>query len=289
MWASVILISCESKISNSKEVFKKQVNLNEEKLLFPVGSTFRELEDKGIKLFEVELPEGYFFRVNGEVGGNVKTFTCSCSQQGNCYPVLSVGPKGYTPSCLSEGCSHCNIYVYDRREGKMTLETWEIEIGNAEFVKNLSQLFQKTDFANKKIKPLVSFTRLQSLYAASEIDLLDVGVQNEINDLVNMFYRDLRTEKTISFPKIDFTNGKIPKEYSVLPLEVSGKYFFMVIPNDNGLITLEYRTLPHYDFSVIKCYGSCTGGTCKSTSAPGSNGTTLIICSGCPNSCKISY
>lgn len=282
---TLIISGCQNTQKNV--VAEAEVRANT-KLLFPEGSRYKELEINGSKVIEVELPKGYFFRVDGKIEGNLKTFTCECSQNGNCYPVLSVGPKKQ-PSCLSEGCSNCLIKIYDRRENKIVEANWEVEIGNPDFVNTVSQIIRQNAFEGKKIKPIVSFTKLQNMYAATETDFMDEQVQDEIKELVQMFYKDIRTNRFIPFPKIDYQSGKIPEGYRIIPLEVSGKYFLMVAPIDNGLITLEYRTLPYYDFSIIKCYGSCSGSTCKATSAPGSDGTILIICSGCANACYISY
>lgn len=279
---TLLLLSCDRK-NISSPIKETESQLSNKVDFFPEGTAYKELTINGQKVIEVQVPEGFFFRVDGEIAGTMRRFTCQCTASGNCYPVLSNGPKGFKPSCLSEGCSNCSLVIYDNKNSK-----WDIEIGDINFIKSMEEIGIKTrSIEGKKIKPIISYTRFKSITSASPEDFLDAEIQQEIKDLEKNFYTDLASKETISFPTIDFNTGSIPEGYRAIALELNEKHFIMIVPEDNGFISVDYRTLPHY--SVISCKGSCTGGNCKFTSAPGSGGSTLLICSGCANVCEISY
>ncbi len=253
--------------------------------IFPEGTSYKEITIEEKKVIEVQLPEGFFFRVNGEIAGTLRRFTCQCNATGNCYPVLSSVPKGQKPACLSEGCSGCSLVIYDNKSSNLK---WDIEIGNTDFIKSMEEIGIKSkSIEGKKIKPIISYTRFSNMPSASAEDFLDAEIQKEIKELEQTFYTDLSSNEKIPFPKIDLNTGKIPDGYLAIALELNNKHFIMIVPKDNGLISVDYRTLPHYN--VVSCKGSCSNSHCRFSFVPGSDGSTLAICSGCANVCEISY
>jgi hypothetical protein len=62
---------------------------------FPEGTIFKEVVLNEEKAVKVKLPDGYFFRVDGEVIEGEVNFTCVCQSgaSGGCFPILIGNPK----------------------------------------------------------------------------------------------------------------------------------------------------------------------------------------------------
>ena len=208
----------------------------------PIKETESQLSNK-IDFF----PEGFFFRVDGEIAGTMRRFTCECAVTGNCYPVLSNGPKGLKPSCLSEGCSNCNLVLHNNKNSK-----WDIEIGDMNFIKSMEEIGIKAKgIEGKKIKPITSYIRFKSMVSASSEDFLNTEIQQEIKDLEKSFYTDLVSKETIPFPKIDFNTG-IPEGYQAIALELKEKHFIMIVPKIMASFQLIIEPYPATMLLVVK-------------------------------------
>ncbi len=104
------------------------------------------------------------------------------------------------------------------------------------------------------------------------------------------FFIHAFTEEKIASPKIDANAQEIPEGFAVLPLEVNGKVFFMLVPQKNGLMDISYRTLPVYNVPGLpRCTDSCGGQSCSMKIIHMSGDTYLYICSGCSEGCVITY
>ena len=260
--------------------------------VFPEGTSFKELVVNNEKAVEVQLPNGYFFRVDGEVLEGSISFTCVCQGgNGGCYPILIGNPKKQLePGCMStSACSGtCKPVIVDRKEA-----VWDIEIGYASLIKSLEIEANKSMSVlekNKKVKPLFSFIRFTSLPSASSEDFNDPQVKAEIQSLKEKFFTHTFTGEKLASPKIDINAKALPEGFAVLPLEVSGKVFFMLVPQNNGLVDITYRTLPVYDFPGLpKCTGGCGGQKCSMQTVHLSGDTYLYTCAGCPSNCVMTY
>ncbi|MDX1904080.1 MAG: hypothetical protein SFU27_07975 [Thermonemataceae bacterium] len=287
----LFIYSCRSTMDKSllsqNEIFDPKLMVAKGDLLLPIGTKIVESEKEGKKVLNITLPAEFYFRVDGKVRQEVE-FTCDCTQGGgSCSPAVHVNPDGSMVAlCFSLNCSsNCRKTVFSDKNAKNI----QVELGYANLVAFYeTETNQELDieklFQGKRVKPIISYARLKTIPSAKAEDFKDTEVIAEIEKLKNHFYTDMQTVKQLPLPKID-KNGSVAGNFAQLFLEVNGKSFVMIVPRD-AQISYEYRLSPVKPFN---CDGACQNSQCKLSTVPINNDEYLIICSGCPNNCTMSY
>jgi hypothetical protein len=237
----------------------------------PIGSTLTITD----KVATINLPKGVRFVGFDETGraevASSGSYTCTCeTADGTCTPFIAGSSVGCTTD-VDKGCSKCS-------GKKATSLTYFNGFAKAYYVHDATP----TD--KGFLDGFAEIQAVRDVYSLVNIPPVDEEILNsrDVEDAIAKITENLEYNK-----ELDFSGGKIPEGYSLVPVIIKEHLAYLVVPQakvEAGMIECLTLSFDSDLYSSVSCSGC--NSTCKlDTKAFGQ----VKYCAGCKSGCTISW